>query len=199
MNRTLVLASASSARARLLREAGVEFTIDSADLDEGAAKAAQRRNGANAADCAMALAVAKARTVARRRPGVPVIGADQILALGELWLDKPPDLTSARQQLTALRGRTHRLATAVCVCSGEAVLWRAASEPRLTMRDFSDAFLDAYLAEEGEAILSSVGAYRLEARGAQLFAATEGDHFAIQGLPLIEMLAYLRSVGMIRT
>lgn len=197
MSRMLVLASASAARARLLREAGVEFTIDPADLDEGAVKAAQRRSGANAADCAMALAIAKARAIARCRPHALAIGADQILALGEDWFDKPADLGAARRQLAALRGRTHYLATAVCVCLGEAVLWRAASEPRLTMRDFSDAFLDAYLAQEGEAVLSSVGAYRLEGRGAQLFAVIEGDHFAIQGLPLIEVLAYLRSVEMI--
>jgi septum formation protein len=199
MSRVLILASASPARARLLREAGVVFAVDPAELDEGTVKSAQRRAGASALDCAAALAIAKAQTVARRHPDALVIGADQILALGGAWFDKPADLAEAWRQLAALRGRTHSLATAVCVCRNDAVLWRAAGEPRLTMRDFGDPFLDAYLAAEGEAVLVSVGAYRLEGRGAQLFAAIEGDHFAIQGLPLIELLGYLRSVGAIPT
>lgn len=199
MSGELILASASTARARLLREAGVAFAIDAADLDEGAVKLAQREAGASALECALALAAAKAQTVVRRHPGALVIGADQVLALDDGWFDKSGDLAAAWQQLAALRGKTHRLATAVCVCQDGAVLWQAASEPLLTMRDFGDAFLDAYLAAEGEAVLSSVGAYRLEGRGAQLFAAIEGDHFAIQGLPLIELLGYLRSVGVIPT
>jgi septum formation protein len=195
MSGALILASASTARARLLREAGVTFAIDPADLDERAVKSAQRQAGASALDCAMALAIGKAQAIARRHPGAFVIGADQILTLDGDWFDKPRDLRAAGQQLAALRGRTHRLATAACVCRDEAVLWQAASEPRLTMRDFGDPFLDAYLAAEGDAVLSSVGAYRLEGRGAQLFAAIEGDHFAIQGLPLIELLGYLQNVG----
>jgi septum formation protein len=195
MSRGLVLASASAARARLLREAGVEFTIDPADIDEGAVKSARRREGASALECAAALAVAKAQAVTGRHPDTLVIGADQILALDGEWFDKPADLTAAGQQLAVLRGRTHVLATSVCVCRGGSVQWRAVSAPRLTMRDFGDQFLDAYLAAEGEVVLSSVGGYRLEGRGAQLFAAIDGDHFAIQGLPLIELLGYLRSVG----
>jgi septum formation protein len=195
MSRVLILASASPARARLLREAGVVFAVDPAELDEGTVKSAQRRAGASALDCAAALAIAKAQTVARRHPDALVIGADQILALGGAWFDKPADLAEAWRQLAALRGRTHSLATAVCVCRNDAVLWQATGDPRLTMRDFGDPFLDAYLAAEGEAVLASVGAYRLEGRGAQLFAAIDGDHFAIQGLPLIELLGYLRSVG----
>lgn len=199
MSRKLVLASASLARARLLREAGVEFVIDPADLDEDAVKVTQRRAEASALDCAMALAIAKARAVGRRHSDNLIIGADQVLALAEEWFGKPADVGVARRQLTTLRDRTHHLATAVCVCQNGAVIWQAASEPRLTMRDFSEAFLDAYLEAEGEAVLSSVGAYRLEGLGAQLFAAIEGDHFAIQGLPLIELLGYLREAGVIPT
>jgi septum formation protein len=199
MGNAPIMASASTARARLLREAGVTVVIDPADLDEEAVKSTQRRAGAGALGCATTLAVAKAQTIARRHPGALVIGADQILALGDEWFDKPTDISAAWRQLAALRGRTHSLPTAVCVCRDEVVLWRAASEPRLTMHDFGDAFLDAYLAAEGEAVLSSVGAYRVEGRGAQLFAAIEGDHFAIQGLPLIELLGFLRSVGAIPT
>lgn len=175
------------------------FAVDPADLDEGLVKSVQRRAGAGALGCAMALAMAKAQLVARRHPGALVIGADQILALGDDWFDKPADFGSARRQLSILRGKSHGLATAVCVCRDDIVLWQAENEPRLTMRDFGDAFLDDYLAAEGGAILSSVGAYRLEGRGAQLFAAIEGDHFVIQGLPLIELLGYLRSAGVIPT
>ncbi|HEY1796819.1 MAG TPA: Maf family protein [Stellaceae bacterium] len=199
MSKALVLASASTARARLLRDAGIVFEVEPADLDEAAVKRAQRRAGAGAPDCAMALAVLKAQAIPRRHPSALVVGSDQMLDLDGEWFDKPADREAAWRQLAALRGRTHRLPTAVCVCRDEAVLWQAVSEPRLTMRDFSDTFLDAYLAEEGEVVLSLVGAYRLEGRGAQLFAAIEGDLFAIQGLPLIELLGFLRSVGVIPT
>lgn len=197
MNRRLILASASTTRARLLNEAGVEFAAEPADIDEGAIKAAQRWAGVTAATCAAALAAAKAEAVAYRHPEAWVIGADQILALDGEWFDKPTDLAMARHQLATLRGRTHVLATAVCVRQGTTTVWQGVSEPRLTMRDFSDGFVGAYLAAEGEAILSSVGAYRIEGRGAQLFAAIEGDHFAIQGLPLIELLECLRTLGAI--
>jgi septum formation protein len=199
MNRKLVLASASPARARLLREAGIEFAIDPAELDEGAVKAAQRQAGASASDCAMALATAKAQAVGHRHPEALVIGADQILVCDGEWLDKPADLAAARRQLVMLRNRTHCLVTAICVCRNGAVAWQAESEPILTMRDFGEAFLDAYLATEGEAVLSSVGGYRVEGPGAQLFSAIDGDHFAIQGLPLIELLGYLRGAGAIPT
>lgn len=194
MNRPpLVLASASAARARLLREAGVEFAVEPADIDETAVKISCR--GGEPMACAQALAAAKARAISARHPDALVIGADQILAAGGEWFDKPADLAAARAQLRALRGRTHSLATSVCVCLGSAVRWRWGSEPRLTMRDFSDGFLDSYIAAEGAVLLGSVGAYRLEAVGVQLFAAVEGDHFTIQGLPLIELLAYLREAG----
>jgi len=191
----LVLASVSSARARLLRDAGVAFTIDPADLDEGRIKAEQHARGATALSCAAELARAKARAVAKRNHDALVIGADQILALDDAWFDKPPDHAAAREQLVQLRGRTHRLATAVCICRNGEPVWQASSEPRLTMRRFSDRFLDDYVASEGEAILGSVGAYCLEGRGVQLFAAVEGDHFAIQGLPLVALLTWLREAG----
>jgi len=191
----LVLASASSARARLLRDAGVAFTIDPADLDEGRIKAEQHARGATALFCAAELACAKAQAVAMRNRDALVIGADQILALDDAWFDKPLDRVAAREQLVRLGGRTHTLATAVCVCRNSELVWQASSEPRLTMRRFSDRFLDDYIAAEGEAIVGSVGAYRIEGRGVQLFAAVEGDHFAIQGLPLIALLTWLRDAG----
>ncbi|MGH7094139.1 MAG: Maf family protein [Stellaceae bacterium] len=191
----VVLASASSARARLLRDAGIAFTIDPADLDEGHIKTEQHALGATALSCAAELARAKAQAVAMRNRDALVIGADQILALDDAWFDKPPDIAAAREQLVRLRGRTHRLATAVCACRNGEPVWQASSEPRLTMRRFSDRFLDDYLAAEGEAMLGSVGAYRLEGRGVQLFTVVEGDHFAIQGLPLVALLVWLRDAG----
>lgn len=197
MSDRVILASASSARARLLRNAGVAFAIEPADIDEGLIKAAQLALGATALACATELARVKAQAVALRRPDALVIGADQILVLNDSWFDKPPDRAAAREQLLQLRAHTHRLVTAVCVCRNSDLLWHAGSEPRLTMREFSDRFLDDYMASEGEAILDSVGAYRLEGRGVQLFSRVEGDHFAIQGLPLVALLTWLRDVGVV--
>jgi septum formation protein len=188
----VVLASASMARAELLHAAGVAFAIEPAAIDEDALKQEARRRGDSAIECASALALAKACAVSRRAPGALVIGGDQLLTCGNEWFDKPRDLAEARTHLRTLRGRSHVLATAVCVAQGGGPVWQAASEPELTMRPFSDDFLDGYLASEGESLLASVGAYRLEGRGVQLFERIGGDHFAILGLPLIELLAFLR-------
>jgi len=181
----------------LLRAAGVAFAVEPAAIDEEAIKRAARAGGAAAIDCALALAEAKAQHVGARHPEALVIGADQILVAGAEWFDKPRDLAAVHAQLRALRGREHRLATAVCVVAGGVRRWQATSIPRLTMRRFSDRFLDAYLAAEGEAAARSVGAYRLEGRGAGLFSRVCGDHFAVQGLPLIELLGFLRHSGVL--
>jgi septum formation protein len=117
------------------------------------------------------------------------------LACGGKWFDKPADIGTARVHLRALRGHTHLLATAACVFRDGERVWRHVSSPELTMRHFGDEFLDGYLAVEGEMVLGSVGAYRLEARGVQLFEHISGDHFAILGLPLIELLGFLRETG----
>ena len=117
--------------------------------------------------------------------------------LGERWFDKPPDLAAARAQLLALRGRSHRLVTATVAWRGGARIWQNVTQPRLAMRDFSDAFLDAYLASEGEALLGSVGAYRLEALGLHLFSRVEGEHSAILGLPMLPLLGFLRQHGVV--
>jgi septum formation protein len=198
MREELVLASASPTRALLLAAAGLGFAVEAAGIDEAAVKRRFAAARASAGDCALALAAEKARSVSQRRPAAFVIGADQLLARGGEWFDKPADLASARAQLKRLCGKTHELATAVCVMRGGEPLWSHLSRPRLTMRVLDDAFLDAYLAAEGEAVLGSVGAYRLEGRGVQLFARIEGDHFAILGLPLIELLGFLRERGMLR-
>ncbi|HEY1941471.1 MAG TPA: Maf family nucleotide pyrophosphatase [Roseiarcus sp.] len=197
MTEGLVLASASAVRARLLAAAGVDFRIEPAELDETFLKQACRAEGRLAAACALALAEAKARQVAARCGRAVIIGADQLLVCGEAWFDKPADLGQARAQLQALRGHTHELVTAVCAVQGKSRLWHAVSSPRLTMRYFTDAFLDDYIRAEGADIIGSVGAYRFEGRGAQLFEHIEGDYFAILGLPLLELLGFLRMKGLI--
>jgi septum formation protein len=188
----LILASASAIRARLLTAAGVDVAIEPAAINEAALKERLLHDNGGAARAALALAESKAWVVSDRNPGALVIGADQILVCAGGWFEKPVDLVAARRQLVALRGRTHRLETAVCAMLDGERVWQAASAPVLAMRALSDAFLDDYLAAEGEAILGSVGAYRLEGRGIQLFERIDGDYFAILGLPLLELLDFLR-------
>jgi septum formation protein len=194
---TLVLASASTSRAELLRAAGVDFVIDPADIDETVIKQEHKACGRDAESCAVALAEAKAAVVATRHPEALVIGADQIVVCDGEWFDKPRDLTEAAAQLRRLRGRDHLLVTASCVYRNDVKLWQVTSIPRMTMRCFGDAFLAGYIAAEGEAVLGSVGAYRIEGRGVQLFTRIEGDHFAILGLPLLELLSFLRRHGVV--
>lgn len=194
----LVLASASAARRSVLAAAGLRFAVQAAAVDEAAIKESARAEGLSAAEAATVLAEAKARRVARRAgDDALVIGADQILVCDGAWFDKPADAAAARTQLLALRGKTHELATAlVCWRGGERV-WGHVETPRLAMRAFSDAFLDAYLEAEGDAVLSSVGAYRLEGLGAHLFASVQGEHAAVLGLPLLPLLGFLRGHGVL--
>jgi septum formation protein len=192
----LILGSASPARQALLSQAGLAFETCPTGLDEAAIKHASAVQGLTAGATALALATAKALAV--RRPGAIVIGCDQVLVCEGALFDKPADLAAARQHLQRLRGRPHALETAtVAVRDGE-VLWRHLETPTLVMRDFSDVFLDWYLAAEGAALLGTVGAYRLEGAGIQLFAHIEGDHSAILGLPLLPLLGFLRGIDIIR-
>ena len=193
----LVLASQSAARATVLSAAGLLFEARPARVDEGAVKQGMQQEGVSPADAALALAGLKASRV--RQADTLVIGADQILVCGDQWFDKPEDLASARTHLLALRGRTHRLVTSVlCMREGEEV-WRHVAEPVLVMRAFSEAFLDEYLAVEAEAVLGSVGAYRLEGLGVHLFESVRGEHAAILGLPLLPLLGFLRQHGVLTT
>lgn len=191
----LILASASASRAATLRAAGVEFIALPAGIDETAIKRQFRDRGDDAAACAHALALAKARVVAREHPDAIVIGADQILVANDEWFDKPADLAAAAEQIRRLSGHTHTLVTAACAVQGEAILWTAAAEPKMTMRRVGESFLAGYIEAEGEAVLGSVGSYRIEGRGAQLFERIDGDYFSILGLPLLELLGFLRERG----
>lgn len=150
-------------------------------------------------DCAGLLAEAKARAVAARHRGALVLGADQMLECGGAWFDKPANLEEARAQLEALNGTRHELVTAAAIVRDDAVLWRALERAHLTMRRFSDDFLDRYLAAMGRRVLATVGGYELEGLGAQLMARIEGDYFAILGLPLLPLLDFLRGAGALET
>jgi len=193
----LWLASASPARADLLRAAGVAVTIEPARIDEDEVKAAMRAEQAPAEAVAEALAETKAMRVSRRHLGALVVGADQMLVLGERWFDKPRDADEARGHLQALRGRQHTLVSAVCVVRDGQRLWHHLAYARLWMRPFSDGFLDAYLRQAGDDMLQSVGAYRLEGVGVQLFERIEGDFSTILGLPLLPLLDFLREHGVV--
>lgn len=193
----LVLASASAARAAMLTAAGLAFETQAAAVDEEAVKAAMRAAGAAVPDIAMALAELKARRVSARRPGAFVIGADQMLTLGNAAFDKPADRAAARAQLLALRGAAHRLVSAACVFRDGERLWGTLDHATLTMRRFGDDFLDRYLDAMGPSVTRTVGAYQLEGLGAQLFARIDGDYFTILGLPLLPLLDFLRGHGIV--
>ncbi len=193
----LILASGSMARRTLLANAGVPFEAIPAELDERAAERPLAEAGAPPEDIAEALAMAKASLVGESHLDDLVIGADQVLALGEERLDKPADMEAARRQLLRLSGRTHHLHSAVACARGGDIVWRHAESAALTMRALAPAFVGRYLAEAGPDALGSVGAYQIEGRGIQLFEAIEGDYFAILGLPLLPLLVFLRAEGVV--
>ncbi len=194
---TLILASASSARQALLKNAGIVFDVVPPGIDERAAERPLVEAGAPPDDIAVALAMAKALAVSEAHPTALVIGADQVLALGSERLVKPPDMEAARRQLLRLARKTHALHTAVaCARSGE-MLWQHSETAHLTMRALTPAMVGHYLAEAGPKALQSVGAYQLEGVGVRLFDKIDGDYFAILGLPLLPLLKFLRSEGVI--
>ncbi|MEX0839467.1 MAG: Maf family nucleotide pyrophosphatase [Parvibaculum sp.] len=194
---SLILASASAVRAMLLKDAGLEFDVEDSRLDEEALKQgfAGRDDVADTDALALRLAEEKARTVSRAKPRVLVIGADQILSCDGQRYDKPKSMAEARANLQAFRGRPHILHSGVALVANDVVIWSHAAQAQLTMRDFTDSFLDEYLAQVGERVLKSVGCYQLEGPGVQLFERIEGDYFTILGLPLLPLLAELRKHG----
>jgi septum formation protein len=187
----LVLASQSLTRQALLANAGLDFEAVAAELDE---RAVQQASGLLApSDIAALLAREKALSVSSRQPGKYVIGADQTLAQGERLFSKPAGRPQAVEQLRALAGRRHELHSAVAVARDGEILFEAVAIAGMTMRRLGEAEIDAYLNQAGEAVTSSVGAYQLEGLGVHLFERIEGDHFTILGLPLLPLLAFLRS------
>src|SRR5262249_39203221 len=171
----LVLASKSEIRRVILRDAGVQIEVQATDIDERAIE--QCSTGRDAGEIAALLAREKARTVAARLPRRLVLGADQTLVLGNRRFSKPSDRARARNHLEALRGRTHELHSAIALAQGSSILWEHHEVARLTMRAFSDQFLEAYLDAAGPALTASVGGYQLERLGIHLFERIEGDHF----------------------
>jgi septum formation protein len=186
----LLLASKSSARRVLLEAAGIPVEIVPASIDERAIEA--QAGSIKSDEAAKLLAREKARAVAARNGGRIVLGADQTLALGERRFSKASDRAAARAQLAALRGKTHMLHSAVAVARDGKLLFEHCDAARLTMRDFSDAFLESYLDAVGSAATASVGGYQLEGAGVQLFDKVDGDHSTILGLPLLPLLRWFR-------
>jgi septum formation protein len=194
----LILASASASRRAILQGACIAFEAVSPAIDEDAVKTELRRRGAGPEAVADALAELKALTISTRFSDALIIGADQVLVCDGRLFDKAKDEDDARAILCALKGRNHQLVSAVVLARSSRVLWRYVETTDLRMRDFSDEFLNAYLAEEGEGLLDCVGCYRIEGRGIQLFAKIAGDQFAIRGLPLLPLLDALRQNGALR-
>ncbi len=192
----VILASGSQIRRQLMTDAGLEFEVIAKPVDEGAIKASMLAESARLQDIADALAEAKAMRVSRLEEGF-VIGADQIMVMDRQLFDKPKTIDEARERLKLMRGKTHYLIGAVVICEGGQAVWRHMAKTKLTMRDFSDAFLDDYIEKEGDLLTKSVGAYRFEGLGAQLFSHVEGDFFSILGLSLLPVMDYLRTRGAI--
>ena len=195
----LILASASAVRASLLKGAGLDFEIVDSRLDEEEVKRgfAGRDEAADTDALALELVAEKARAVSRGDPRALVIGADQILSCEGKRYDKPKSMAEARANLLAFRGRPHILHSGVALVANDAVVWSHAGQAHLTMRDFTEDFLDEYLAQTGERVLKSVGCYQLEGPGVQLFEEIDGDYFTILGLPLLPLLDELRARGVV--
>jgi septum formation protein len=195
--RQLVLASASPFRRRMLEAAGLSFEVAPADVDEAALKRDLLRSGSAPSTIAEALAAAKAEAVSARLPDALVIGADQVLALGQELFNKPASTAEAREQLLRLRGKSHQLHTAASLATGGEAVWALVDSATLVMRAFSDAFLADYLTKAGARVCHTVGAYEIEGPGIQLFERIEGSIFTVIGLPLLPLLTELRARGAI--
>ncbi|MDZ7905446.1 MAG: Maf family nucleotide pyrophosphatase [Cypionkella sp.] len=195
----IILASTSDIRAQLLQRAGVTFSAQAARVDEEAIRAALQAEGASPRDLADHLAESKAAKISDKNPDALVIGCDQILALGPRIFAKPVDQADALAQLQSLRGQTHNLYSAAVIYLGGQPQWRHVGQARMTMRDLSDGMLTRYIKENWHSIQHSVGGYKIEEQGIQLFSEIEGDTFTIQGLPLLPLLNYLAQRGVIET
>jgi septum formation protein len=197
MPQRIILASSSAIRRQLLANAGVQIETLPARIDENAIRVGLAAEQASPRDVADTLAEMKARKVAERNPDALVIGCDQVLEFQQTVWGKPDTADAALAQLRALRGQTHRLLSAVVLYDRREPVWRHVAEVRLTMRPFSDAFLDGYITRNWPGVQESVGAYKLEEEGIRLFSAIEGDYFTVLGLPLLPLLNYLGQRGFI--
>jgi len=192
----LILASGSAIRAQIMEQAGLDFEVISKPVDETAIKEAMLAEGSLMRDIADALAEAKAMRVSLIEQGY-VIGADQIMVMEDQLYDKPKTIDEARERLKSMRGKTHKLMGAVVICYNGQAIWRHLAVTTLTMRDFTDEFLETYVALEGDNLTRSVGAYRFEGIGSHLFSDVKGDFFSILGLSLLPVLDFLRVRGVI--
>ncbi len=193
----IFLASASEIRLQLLRAAGIPVEACPARIDEDTIRAAMLAEGATPRDLADTLAEMKARKMAEKNPAALILGCDQVLEMNRRLFAKPESVDDARDQLRIMRCQTHRLLSAAVLFENGEPVWRHVGEARLTMRAFSDAYLDDYLARNWPSIRHAVGCYKLEEEGIRLFSAVEGDHFTILGLPLLPLLSYLATRGLI--
>ncbi|MGB4828828.1 MAG: Maf family protein [Paracoccaceae bacterium] len=193
----IFLASASEIRLQLFRAAGIPVEARPARIDEDTIRAAMLAEGATPRDLADTLAEMKARKIAEKNPAALILGCDQVLEMNRRLFAKPESVDDARDQLRTMRCQTHRLLSAAVLFENGEPVWRHVGEARLTMRAFSDAYLDDYLARNWPSIRHAVGCYKLEEEGIRLFSAVEGDHFTILGLPLLPLLSYLATRGLI--
>jgi septum formation protein len=193
----LILASGSATRREMLERAGVEIIVDPPMVDEDGIKSEGKVHRWTAGVTAGKLAEAKGLEVARRHPGLIVLGADQMLECDGVWFDKPADRASAARQIAGLSGRTHTLFSAIAAVRGGAVIWRGLDTAEMTVRSLSPEFIESYLDRVGDAVLGSVGGYQVEGMGIQLFDAIRGEHSTILGMPLIPLLGFLREQGVI--
>ena len=193
----LILASQSPFRRMLMENAGLAFETQAATIDERAVEAALAGQNPRPQHIAEALAIEKARDVARRNPDALVIGSDQTLSLDGRVFHKPADMVDAKAHLLAMSGRTHALNSGIALVQGDRTLWSHVSIAHLTMRPLTEPFVERHLVRVGTRVLASVGAYQLEGEGVQLFERIDGDYFTILGLPLLPLLAKLRDLGAI--